>query len=120
MPSLRLTHTFSRPLFPPPSLGRAVGRYTKCPTCRSPCNHRDLTYVYDRLGGGGEGAGAEGQAGGGQKPSEEVEVKGSYSTKIVALVRGLMGLPDGDKAIVFSEVGSAHARPEQVRNAREG
>ena len=88
---------------------RAVGRCTKCPTCRSLCNHRDLTYVYDRLGEGDEcetNAGADGDVvgdGGVKKESDEVEVKGSYSTKIVALVRGLMSLPAGEKAIVFSE-----------------
>ena len=55
----------------------------------------------------GEGAASlQGQVLGRAKGiGDEVEVKGSYSTKIVALVRGLMSLPDGEKAIVFSEVG---------------
>ena len=104
--TLPIPALLSCPASPPP-VDRAVGRCTKCPTCRSSCNHRDLTYVYDRLGGEGEGA----VTGKRQMSSEEVEVKGSYSTKIVALVRGLIALPDGDKAIVFSEVGSPPMLP---------
>jgi E3 ubiquitin-protein ligase SHPRH len=92
-------------------LKRSGGRHTKCPTCRNPCNNSELTYVYgDRIGddcGKGQGKeGGEAIGGGGSSKEglkEEQDVKGSYSTKIVAVVQGLKRLPDGEKAIVFSE-----------------
>jgi hypothetical protein len=57
-----------------------------CFLCRSSCNRSELTYVYGRLGEGGNGEEEHGAGAGGSKAlEEEVEVKGSYSTKIVAL-----------------------------------
>jgi hypothetical protein len=35
--------------------------------------------------------------------SAHILVKGSYSTKVTSLVREILALPEGDKAIVFSE-----------------
>ena len=86
-------------------LRRSGERSIRCPSCRNSCNHRELTYVYgDRFG---EDRAKEGDDGGKEGVSKELEqdqdVKGSYSTKIVSLVRGLKRLPDGEKAIVFSE-----------------
>ena len=57
-----------------------------CSICRATCNRSELTYVYGRLGEGGNGEEEHGAGAGGSKALEEEEdVKGSYSTKIVAL-----------------------------------
>jgi hypothetical protein len=73
------------------------GRTTKCPTCCSSCNHSELTYVCgrrlgeegrggeEREGRGGEERAAAASTGSSKALEEEDEVKGSYSTKIVAL-----------------------------------
>lgn len=78
-----------------------MGRHLKCPTCRASNNLSELTYVYgDQL----QEAGGDRGAGLGVSGEDELEqVKGSYSTKIVALVRALKRLQDGEKALVFSE-----------------
>ena len=60
-----------------------------CVLCRSSCNRSELTYVYgQRLGEGGSREEQHGAGVGGSnalEEQEEEEVKGSYSTKIVAL-----------------------------------
>ena len=62
-----------------------------CSICRSSCNHSELTYVYGRLGEGENGEREHGASAGGSKAlEEEEEVKGSYSTKIVALGIGVL------------------------------
>lgn len=59
------------------------------PRCRGAFAEADLAYVFEAEDSTGEGSAAL--------------VKGSFSTKVASLVRGVMRLPADEKCIIFSE-----------------
>jgi SNF2 family DNA or RNA helicase len=80
-----LSHLVSNPPFPDTHLSTLTPENVR----RGAFAEADLAYVFEAEDTAGEGVVAP--------------VKGSYSTKVTSLVRGVMRLPDDEKCIIFSE-----------------